>query len=98
MRLFDHCTQLSLQSLHDSSTAILPKLKSEDSVKLDRVARSSIEVQGSFRFDFGEDPMALHKLVECIEKLTANLAELKCTLSSGLQCFRIEIHRLCKTA
>jgi len=69
-----------LEELQKSDQATPKKLNASDAAALDLPKRSYIDDEATFRFDFNEDPMAVHKLSEGISKFAADAVTLKNTL------------------
>lgn len=74
-----------LEQLYNSQEAVPQKLKSADAKSLDIEKRSYINDEAKFRFDFNEDPMAVHKLSEGISKFAADAVTLKKTLKEKIE-------------
>lgn len=66
-----------LEQLYNSQDAVPQKLKSEDAGSLDIEKKSYIDDEAEFRFQFNEEPMAVHKLSEGISKFAADAVTLK---------------------
>lgn len=53
------------------------KLDAKDASSLDIEKKSYLNDESAFRFDFNEEPMAVHKLSEGISKFAADAVTLK---------------------
>jgi len=74
-----------LEQLFNSQDSVPAKLKASDVKNLDIEKRSYLKDEALFRFDFNEDPMAVHKLSEGISKFAADAITLKGILKEKLQ-------------
>jgi transaldolase len=74
-----------LEQLYNSQDAVPQKLKSEDASSLDIEKKSYIDNEAEFRFQFNEDPMAVHKLSEGISKFAADAVTLKDILRKKIE-------------
>ena len=74
-----------LEQLYNSTDAVPQKLKSDEARALDLQRCSYLEDEARFRFDFNEDPMAVHKLSEGISKFAADAVTLKGMLKEKIQ-------------
>ncbi|KAK0345345.1 Transaldolase, partial [Friedmanniomyces endolithicus] len=61
------------------------KLKAEDASSLDIEKKSYLNDESLFRFDFNEEPMAVHKLSEGISKFAADAVTLKGILKEKIE-------------
>lgn len=66
-----------LEQLYNSQDSVPQKLKAEDAKSLDIEKKSYLNDEALFRFDFNEEPMAVHKLSEGISKFAADAVTLK---------------------
>lgn len=66
-----------LEQLLNSNDAVPQKLKSEGASSLDIEKKTYLHDEAEFRFQFNEDPMAVHKLSEGISKFAADAVTLK---------------------
>jgi len=66
-----------LEQLYNSQDSVPQKLKAEDAKSQDIEKKSYLNDEALFRFDFNEDPMAVHKLSEGISKFAADAVTLK---------------------
>jgi len=74
-----------LEQLFNSEDKVPQKLKSEDVKKLEIEKKSYLKDEPLFRFDFNEDPMAVHKLSEGISKFAADAITLKGILKEKIE-------------
>ncbi|EGP88663.1 unnamed protein product [Zymoseptoria tritici ST99CH_1A5] len=74
-----------LEQLYNSQDAVPQKLKSEDAGSLDIEKKSYIDDEAEFRFQFNEEPMAVHKLSEGISKFAADAVTLKDILRQKIE-------------
>jgi len=74
-----------LESLFNSQDSVPQKLKAEDVAKLDIEKKSYLNDESLFRFDFNEEPMAVHKLSEGISKFAADAVTLKGILKEKIE-------------
>lgn len=74
-----------LEELYNSTAAVPKKLDSESASKLDIPKRSYVDNEPLFRFDFNEEPMAVHKLSEGISKFAADAVTMKNILKEKIQ-------------
>lgn len=66
-----------LEQLVNSNDPVPQKLKAEDASSLSLDKKSFLHDEAEFRFQFNEDPMAVHKLSEGISKFAADAVTLK---------------------
>ena len=66
-----------LEQLYNSQDDVPAKLKASDSKALNIERKSYLNDEALFRFDFNEEPMAVHKLSEGISKFAADAVTLK---------------------
>ncbi|EME45054.1 hypothetical protein DOTSEDRAFT_70929 [Dothistroma septosporum NZE10] len=66
-----------LEQLYNSQDSVPQKLKSEDASSLNLEKKSYLNDEATFRFDFNEDTMAVHKLSEGISKFAADAVTLR---------------------
>ena len=71
--------------MYNSKDEVPQKLIASESSKLDLEKKSYLNDEPLFRFDFNEDPMAVHKLSEGISKFAADAVTLKDILKEKLQ-------------
>ena len=74
-----------LEELYNSKDEVPQKLIASEASKLDLEKKSYLNDEPLFRFDFNEDPMAVHKLSEGISKFAADAVTLKDILKEKLQ-------------
>lgn len=74
-----------LEQLFNSQDKVPQKLKAEDVKGLDIEKKSYLKDEALFRFDFNEEPMAVHKLSEGISKFAADAITLKGILKEKIQ-------------
>ncbi|OQO04408.1 Transaldolase [Cryoendolithus antarcticus] len=74
-----------LEQLFNSQESVPQKLKSDDVAKLDIEKKSYLNDEAEFRFQFNEDPMAVHKLSEGISKFAADAVTLKGILKEKIE-------------
>ncbi|KJY02565.1 transaldolase like protein [Zymoseptoria brevis] len=74
-----------LEQLYNSQDAVPQKLKSEDAGSLNIEKKSYIDDEAEFRFQFNEEPMAVHKLSEGISKFAADAVTLKDILRQKIE-------------
>ncbi|KAF2860420.1 transaldolase [Piedraia hortae CBS 480.64] len=74
-----------LEELYGSQDAVPQKLKAAEASSLNIEKKSYINDEALFRFDFNEDPMAVHKLSEGISKFAADAITLKGILKQKIQ-------------
>lgn len=74
-----------LEQLYNSQDSVPQKLKAEDVAKLDIEKKSYLKDESQFRFDFNEEPMAVHKLSEGISKFAADAVTLKGILREKIE-------------
>ena len=63
--------------MYNSKDEVPQKLNADSASKLDLEKKSYLNDEPLFRFDFNEDPMAVHKLSEGISKFAADAVTLK---------------------
>ena len=73
-----------LEQLYNSTDDVPKKLDAAAAASLDIEKKSYINSEPTFRFDFNEDPMAVHKLSEGISKFAADAVTLKNILKEKL--------------
>jgi transaldolase len=73
-----------LEDLLNSSESVPKKLDAAQASSLDIEKKSYISDESFFRFEFNEDPMAVHKLSEGISKFAADAETLKAILKEKL--------------
>lgn len=66
-----------LEQLYNSQDAVPQKLKSDGAQSQNIEKKSYLKDEASFRFDFNEETMAVHKLSEGISKFAADAVTLK---------------------
>ena len=71
--------------MYNSKDEVPQKLNADSASKLDLEKKSYLNDEPLFRFDFNEDPMAVHKLSEGISKFAADAVTLKDILKETLQ-------------
>jgi transaldolase len=71
--------------MYNSKDEVPQKLNADSASKLDLEKKSYLNDEPLFRFDFNEDPMAVHKLSEGISKFAADAVTLKDILKEKLQ-------------
>lgn len=75
-----------LEDLYNSQDFVPKKLKSEDAMSLgDLEEKAYLKDEGTFRFDFNDDPMAVNKLSEGIRKFAADAIALKDILRDKIE-------------
>lgn len=74
-----------LEQLFNSTDSVPQKLKASDASALDIERKSYLNDESQFRFDFNEEPMAVHKLSEGISKFAADAVTLKSILREKVQ-------------
>lgn len=74
-----------LESLYNSKDSVPKKLDAADATNLNIEKKSYLEDEPLFRFDFNEEPMAVHKLSEGISKFAADAVTLKDILKEKIQ-------------
>jgi len=74
-----------LEQLYNSTDEVPQKLKSADASSLDIERKTYINDEATFRFDFNEETMAVHKLSEGISKFAADAVTLKDILREKIQ-------------
>lgn len=74
-----------LEQLYNSQDSVPHKLNAQDVETLDLEKRSYVNDEALFRFDFNEEPMAVHKLSEGISKFAADAITLKCILREKIE-------------
>ena len=74
-----------LEQLYNSEEKVFQKLKAEDGLSLDIEKKSYINDEATFRFDFNEETMAVHKLSEGISKFAADAITLKDILRKKIE-------------
>jgi len=74
-----------LDNLYKSTDKVEQKLRAEDAHSLDIPKRSYINDEGTFRFDFNEEQMAVEKLREGISKFAADAVTLKSILREKIE-------------
>ena len=74
-----------LEQLYNSQEEVPQKLKSSDASSLNLERKSYINDEATFRFDFNEETMAVHKLSEGISKFAADAVTLKDILREKIQ-------------
>jgi transaldolase len=74
-----------LEQLYNSQEEVPQKLKSSDASSLNLEKKSYINDEATFRFDFNEETMAVHKLSEGISKFAADAVTLKDILREKIQ-------------
>ncbi|PNS19062.1 Transaldolase [Sphaceloma murrayae] len=74
-----------LEELYNSKDAVPKKLDASSASSLDIEKKNYLENEADFRFDFNEEPMAVHKLSEGISKFAADAVTLKGILKEKLQ-------------
>ncbi|KAK1065702.1 Transaldolase [Friedmanniomyces endolithicus] len=74
-----------LEQLYNSEDKVPQKLKAEDASSLDIEKKSYLNDESLFRFDFNEEPMAVHKLSEGISKFAADAVTLKGILKEKIE-------------
>lgn len=74
-----------LEQLYNSQDDIPQKLKSSDAKDLKLEKKSYINDEATFRFDFNEETMAVHKLSEGISKFAADAVTLKDILREKIE-------------
>ena len=74
-----------LEQLYNSEESVPQKLKGADAQGLDIEKKSYLNDEASFRFDFNEEPMAVHKLSEGISKFAADAVTLKGILKEKIE-------------
>jgi len=74
-----------LEELYNSTEKVPKKLDASGANSLDIEKKTYIHDESKFRFDFNEDPMAVHKLSEGISKFAADAITLKDILKKKLQ-------------
>ena len=73
-----------LEQLYNSQEPVPAKLKSDDAKALNIEKKSYVNDESLFRFDFNEEPMAVHKLSEGISKFAADAVTLRGTLKEKI--------------
>jgi len=73
-----------LEEMYNSKDEVPQKLNADSASKLDLEKKSYLNDEPLFRFDFNEDPMAVHKLSEGISKFAADAVTLKDILKQKL--------------
>ena len=71
--------------MYNSKDEVPQKLNADSASKLDLEKKSYLNDEPLFRFDFNEDPMAVHKLSEGISKFAADAVTLKEILREKIQ-------------
>lgn len=74
-----------LEQLFNSQDAVPQKLDAKDASSLDIEKKSYLNDEALFRFDFNEEPMAVHKLSEGISKFAADAITLKDILKAKIE-------------
>jgi transaldolase len=74
-----------LEQLYNSQEEVPQKLKSSNASSLNLEKKSYINDEATFRFDFNEETMAVHKLSEGISKFAADAVTLKDILREKIQ-------------
>ena len=74
-----------LEQLYNSQEKVPQKLRGADAESLNIEKKSYINAEGKFRFDFNEEPMAVHKLSEGISKFAADAITLKGILREKIE-------------
>ena len=74
-----------LEQLYNSEDSVPQKLKSSDAQSMNIDKKSYINDEASFRFDFNEETMAVHKLSEGISKFAADAVTLKGILKEKIE-------------
>ncbi|GAB7362876.1 hypothetical protein MBLNU230_g3178t1 [Neophaeotheca triangularis] len=74
-----------LEQLYNSTDSVPAKLKAENASGLDIPKKAYLNDESQFRFDFNEEPMAVHKLSEGISKFAADAVTLKDILREKVQ-------------
>lgn len=74
-----------LEQLYNSQDSVPHKLNAQDVEKFDFEKRSYLNDEALFRFDFNEEPMAVHKLSEGISKFAADAVTLKGILKEKIE-------------
>jgi len=74
-----------LEDLYNSTDKVPKKLDAGDANNLDIKKRSYINDEGTFRFDFNEEQMAVEKLREGISKFAADAVTLKGILREKIE-------------
>ena len=74
-----------LEQLYNSQESVPQKLKADGAQALDLEKKAYLEDEATFRFDFNEDTMAVHKLSEGISKFAADAVTLKGILREKIE-------------
>ncbi|KAF2155113.1 transaldolase [Myriangium duriaei CBS 260.36] len=74
-----------LEELYNSKDDVPKKLDASSASSLDIEKKNYLNDESAFRFDFNEEPMAVHKLSEGISKFAADAVTLKGILKEKLQ-------------
>ena len=74
-----------LEELYNSKDSVPKKLDAANASSLNLEKKEYLNNEGLFRFDFNEDPMAVHKLSEGISKFAADAETLKSILKEKIQ-------------
>lgn len=74
-----------LEELYNSKEDVPKKLDASAASSLNIEKKEYLHNEALFRFDFNEDPMAVHKLSEGISKFAADAETLKSILREKLQ-------------
>ena len=74
-----------LEELYNSKDSVPMKLDAANASSLNLEKKEYLNNEGLFRFDFNEDPMAVHKLSEGISKFAADAETLKSILKEKIQ-------------
>ena len=74
-----------LEDLYNSKDSVPKKLDAKDATTLDIEKKEYLNNEPLFRFEFNEEPMAVHKLSEGISKFAADAETLKQILKEKLE-------------
>ena len=74
-----------MEELYNSKEAVPKKLDASGASSLNIEKKEYLHHEAAFRFDFNEEPMAVHKLSEGISKFAADAVTLKGILKEKLQ-------------